>query len=75
MTIRVAHIATGNVGKLALAGILTHPDLELTGLYVSSADKVGRDAGELAALDVRTGIAATDDLDAALAGSPQCAAR
>jgi 2,4-diaminopentanoate dehydrogenase len=73
MTIRVAHIATGNVGRLALAGILTNPELELTGLYVSTPEKVGRDAGELAGLDIQTGIAATDDLDAALSGGPQCA--
>ena len=38
-----------NVGKLALRGIINHPDLELVGLWVHSPDKVGRDAGELAA--------------------------
>src|ERR1700731_2040539 len=73
MTIRVAHVATGNVGRLALAGILTNPQLELTGLYVSTPEKVGKDAGELAGLDIRTGIVATDDLDAALGGDQQCA--
>jgi 2,4-diaminopentanoate dehydrogenase len=73
MTFRVAHIATGNVGRLALAGVMTNPQLELCGLYVSSPDKVGRDAGELAGLDMRTGIVATDDMDAALAGGPHCA--
>jgi hypothetical protein len=73
MTIRVAHIGTGNVGRLALAGVLTNPNLELNGLYVSTPEKVGRDAGELAGLDIRTGVTATDDLDAALHGDPQCA--
>ena len=62
MAIRVAHIGTGNVGRLALTGLLTNPQLELTGLCVSSEDKVGRDAGELAGLDVSTGIFATNDL-------------
>ena len=72
MAIRVAHIGTGNVGRLALTGLLTNPQLELTGLCVSSEDKVGRDAGELAGLDVSTGIVATNDLDAVLAGEPEC---
>jgi hypothetical protein len=58
---------------LALAGVLTHPGLELTGLYVSNPDKVGKDAGELAGLDVETGIIAANDWDTALAGDPQVA--
>lgn len=72
MAIRVAHVGTGNVGKLALAGILTNPRYELTGLAVSSAAKVGKDAGELAGLDVSTGVTATDDLNAVLATEPDC---
>ena len=72
MAIRVAHIGTGNVGRLALTGLLNNPQLELTGLCVSSEDKVGRDAGELAGLDVSTGIVATNDLGAVLAGEPEC---
>ena len=72
MAIRVAHIGTGNVGRLALTGLLTNPQFELTGLCVSSEDKVGKDAGELAGLDMSTGIAATNDLDAVLAGEPEC---
>ncbi|MCP9977665.1 NAD(P)H-dependent amine dehydrogenase family protein [Actinomadura madurae] len=39
---------------------------------VSSPEKVGRDAGELAGLGVVTGVAATADLDAALAARPEC---
>lgn len=73
MTIRVAHIGTGNVGRLALAELIANPAFELTGLCVSTPEKVGRDAGELAGLDAVTGILATDDMDAALAGEPQCA--
>ncbi len=72
MAIRVAHIGTGNVGRLALTGLLTNPQFELTGLCVSSEDKVGKDAGELSGLDMETGIPATDDLDAVLAGEPEC---
>ena len=73
MTIRVAHIGTGNVGRLALTGLITNPQFELTGLCVSSDAKVGKDAGELAGLDVRTGIVATNDLEAVLADKPDCA--
>ena len=40
MAIRVARLGTGNVGRLALAGILTHPGYELTGLWVSNPAKV-----------------------------------
>lgn len=73
MAIRVAHIGTGNVGRLALAELIENPAFELTVVAVSNPDKVGRDAGELAGLDVHTGIAATDDLDAVLAAEPECA--
>ena len=73
MAIRVAHIGTGNVGRLALAELIANPAFELTAVCVSNKDKVGRDAGELAGLTVTTGITATDDLDALLATEPQCA--
>ena len=72
MAIRVAQLGTGNVGRLALAAILTHPGYELTGVWVSTEAKAGKDAGELAGLDRRTGIAATNDLDAVLATEPDC---
>jgi hypothetical protein len=73
MTIRVVHIGTGNVGRLALAELIENPAFELAGLCVSTPAKVGKDAGELAGLDVTTGVAATDDLDALLATEPECA--
>lgn len=73
MAIRVAHIGTGNVGRLALIGLLTNPAYELVALCVSTPSKVGKDAGELAGLDVSTGITATDDLGAVLAAQPDCA--
>lgn len=73
MAIRVLHVATGNVGRIALAHLIEDPRFELAGLVVSNPAKVGRDAGELAGLDVVTGVAATDDLDAALAAArPEC---
>ncbi|ORW05383.1 NAD(P)H-dependent amine dehydrogenase family protein [Mycobacterium kyorinense] len=73
MPIRVAQIGTGNVGVHALRALVTNPEFELTGVWVSSDAKAGKDAGELAGLDVSTGIAATTDLDAVLATRPQCA--
>jgi hypothetical protein len=60
MTYRVAQWGTGNVGKLAVRGILEHPDLELVGLLVHSAEKAGKDAGEIAGIDA-VGVTATND--------------
>ena len=62
MAYRVAQWSTGNVGRLALHGIIEHPDLELVGVLVHSPDKAGRDAGELAGLPP-TGVLATTDAD------------
>lgn len=73
MTIRVVHIGTGNVGRLALAELIENPTFELAGLCVSTPAKVGKDAGELAGLEITTGVAATDDLDVLLATEPECA--
>jgi 2,4-diaminopentanoate dehydrogenase len=73
MAIRVAHIGTGNVGRIALDHLISDPRFELTAVWVSSDAKAGKDAGELAGLDVTTGIAATNDLDALLATKPDCA--
>ncbi len=42
-------------------------------MWVSSESKAGKDAGELAGLDISTGITATTDLDAVLATKPDCA--
>ena len=73
MSIRVAAIGTGNVGVHALKALITNPDYELTGVWVSSESKAGKDAGELAGLDISTGITASTDLDAVIATGPQCA--
>jgi len=73
VSIRVAAIGTGNVGVHALKALITNPDYELTGVWVSSESKAGKDAGELAGLDISTGITASTDLDAVIATGPQCA--
>ncbi|MGB3896671.1 NAD(P)H-dependent amine dehydrogenase family protein [Mycolicibacter sinensis] len=72
MAIRVAQIGTGNVGVHALKALITNPEFELTGVWVSSDAKAGKDAGELAGLDTQTGIAATTDLQQVLDTKPQC---
>ena len=63
---RVIQWATGGVGKAAIQGVLRHPDLELVGCWVHSADKSGRDVGELAGEDP-IGVLATNDIDELLA--------
>jgi 2,4-diaminopentanoate dehydrogenase len=73
MAIKVAQIGTGNVGRHALTQLINDPRFELTGVWVSSKEKAGKDAAELAGLDNSTGITATTDLDAMLTGSPECA--
>lgn len=73
MTIKVVVIGTGGVGAHALRSVLRNPSYELTGVWVSSDAKAGRDAGELAGLDTTTGVVATRDLDALLATHPDCA--
>jgi hypothetical protein len=80
MAIRVAHVGTGNVGRLALTELITNPAFELTGVCVSSPEKVGRDAAALCGVGLEagleegivTGIAAVGDLDAVLATGPEC---
>jgi hypothetical protein len=72
MAIRVAQIGTGNVGVHALKALITNPEFELTGVWVSSDAKAGKDAGELAGLNVSTAVIASTDLDAVLATGPQC---
>jgi 4-hydroxy-tetrahydrodipicolinate reductase len=71
MTYRVIQWSTGNVGQAALRCIIKHPELELVGVWVHSADKAGRDAGELCGLPP-TGVLATNDADALLGLAADC---
>jgi hypothetical protein len=71
VSFRVIQWATGNVGRAAIEGILSHPELELAGVWVHSAAKSGRDAGELCDLPP-TGVPATNDVDAILAMDADC---
>lgn len=69
---RVVAWSTGTVGKHAIAGIDARPDLELVGVWVSSQEKVGKDAGELAGLGRELGVLATNDKEALFALAPDC---
>src|SRR3954451_9846635 len=70
MTLKVVQWSTGNVGRHAIAGIDARPELELAGVWVSSPEKDGQDAGKLAGLDRDLGVAATNDADALIASKP-----
>ncbi|GAA5049177.1 NAD(P)H-dependent amine dehydrogenase family protein [Nocardia callitridis] len=72
MTYRVVQWGTGNVGKHALAGVIAHPELALSGVWVSGPAKDGTDAAVLAGLDETVGITATTDTAAILASRPDC---
>ncbi|MGO4257380.1 NAD(P)H-dependent amine dehydrogenase family protein [Marmoricola sp. RAF53] len=72
MAIRVAQVATGNAGMLTLRQLISDDRFELVAVSTSDPAKVGKDAGELARLDVVTGIAAVGDLDALIAAGPEC---
>ena len=64
--LRVIQWNTGKVGKLAMRAILDDPRLELVGVFAHSADKVGKDAGDLCGRQ-ETGVKATNDIDALIA--------
>src|SRR6187401_3203314 len=71
MALRVIQWATGNVGRAAIEGVVAHPELELVGCWVHSADKDGVDAGELAGIEA-IGVAASTDKTAVLAIEADC---
>ncbi|MGH7894306.1 MAG: hypothetical protein ACREQL_06530, partial [Candidatus Binatia bacterium] len=71
MSYRVIQWSTGNVGAYALRHIIDHPELEFAGVWVSSAAKAGKDAGELCGRPP-TGVRATTDGGALLAMDADC---
>ncbi|OBG62035.1 dihydrodipicolinate reductase, partial [Mycobacterium sp. E3339] len=62
---------TGGIGSIAIRTIARRPDLDLVGVWVHSADKVGKDAGELAG-GKPLGVTATNDADALISLAPDC---
>lgn len=69
MTIRVVQWTTGSVASNAVRAVLAHRELELVGAYAWSAEKAGRDVGELVGLNP-LGVTATADIDAIIALRP-----
>lgn len=67
--VRVFQVATGNLGTEMIGRIVAHPDLELVGLHCYTADKVGRDAGEIVGLDP-IGVTATGTVAEIIAAKP-----
>jgi len=68
---RVVQWATGNIGSRSLRAVIEHPRLDLVGVYVTSPDKVGRDAGDLCGLGP-VGVAATGEVDEVLGLDADC---
>jgi 2,4-diaminopentanoate dehydrogenase len=69
--VRVVQWATGNIGARSLRGVIEHPELTLAGVYVTSAAKAGKDAGDLCGLPA-TGVTATNGVDEILALKADC---
>jgi len=69
--LRVIQWATGGVGKAAIECVLNHPELELVGCWVHSADKNGLDVGEIIGTG-GLGITATSSLDEVLNLDADC---
>ena len=69
--IRVIQWATGSVGRHAVRAVHAHPDLELVGAYVYSADKAGRDVGDICDIGP-IGVTARGDRDAILDLDADC---
>src|SRR3954462_7098859 len=65
MPYRVIQWATGTFGVHGVPAIVSHPALELAGLWVHSDSKAGRDAGEICGIDP-VGVVATQDADSLL---------
>jgi len=70
--LRVVVWSTGTIGRHAIAGVDAHPDLELVGVWTSTPEKHGKDAGELAGLGRELGIKATTDRDELIGLRPDC---
>jgi hypothetical protein len=66
MGLRVVQWATGGVGVAAIKGVLEHPDLELVGCWVHSADKAGKDVGDIIGTEP-LGVTASNSVDEILA--------
>jgi hypothetical protein len=70
-TYRIVQWTTGNVGKKSVHAIARNPELTLIGCYAWSAEKVGKDVGDICGIEP-LGVCATDDVEALLSLKPDC---
>jgi 2,4-diaminopentanoate dehydrogenase len=68
---RVVVWSTGGIGSIAVRAVAENPDTDLVGVWVHSAEKAGRDAGELVGIGP-IGVTTTNDADALIALRPDC---
>lgn len=71
MTYRVIQWMTGDVGQVGIRHFADNPVFDLVGVLVHSAEKVGKDAGEIVGIDP-IGIIATDDVEAIVGMEADC---
>src|SRR5947209_3283417 len=69
--LRVIQWATGGVGKAAIECVLNHPELELAGCWVHSADKDGVDVGQILGT-APLGVTASTNAEDVLALDADC---
>ncbi|MBL7498264.1 dihydrodipicolinate reductase [Frankia sp. CNm7] len=69
--VRVIQWCTGKIGQIAIRHFAANPAFELVGVYTTSADKNGVDAGALAGIGP-LGVTATTDREALLALDADC---
>ena len=67
--IRVYQVATGNVGTEMIKRLQSHRDLKLVGLHCYTAEKIGKDAGEIAGIGP-IGVKATGTIEEIIAAKP-----
>tara|TARA_R110001599_G_scaffold26856_2_gene94593 strand:- start:32721 stop:33767 length:1047 start_codon:yes stop_codon:yes gene_type:complete len=70
--LKIIQWATGNIGGRSLRAVIEHPELDLVGVWVSSAEKVGRDAAALCGLESATGIISKNSVSELIAQDADC---
>jgi 2,4-diaminopentanoate dehydrogenase len=68
---RVVQWASGSIGQISIRHFVDNPSFDLVGVVVTTPEKDGKDAGELAGIQP-CGVAATTDTPTALAAGADC---
>ena len=72
MPYKIIQWASGSVGKAAVRAVAANPDMKVVGMFVHSADKAGRDIGEICDVGRSLGVTATNSVDEILAMRADC---